>query len=262
MKKTILFTLLALAGMRAGAAEVLYVAAASDLVHCIDALGAAFEKEAPDTGVKVTVGASGNFFAQIKNGAPYDVFLSADMRYPTRLAMEGAADGATLTMYAVGRLALWTAEPRIDLAAHGMAAFGDARVTRIAIANPDLAPYGMAARATLEFHGLWEQVKPRLVQGENIAQTAQFVQTGNAQLGLVSYATVLAPAMKGVGSHFLPPAASYPPIEQGAIVTKQGKAKPAAARFVQFLRGPAARAILARSGFALPQPHRAVPRND
>jgi molybdate transport system substrate-binding protein len=238
--------------LSAHAAEPLLVAAASDLTHSVQELGAAFAAEVPGAQVKFTTGGSGNLFAQIKHGAPFDVFLSADLVYPGKLASEGAAESSTLTTYAIGRLALWTVDPKLDLK-QGMRVFSDQRLTRVAIANPDIAPYGKAARAALQAHGYWDAVKDKLVMGENISQTAQFVQTGNAQLGIVSYATVLSPKMKGVGSHYLVPDTGQVPIEQGAIVTQHGKANPLAQRFMQFMKGPAARAILLRHGFTLPR---------
>lgn len=249
MRKLITLLLLALAlPVRA---DTLTIAAASDLTHSIDELAAAFVKTAPGAEVKSSLGSSGNFFAQIKNGAPFDVFLSADMQYPRQLAREGAADGATLAPYAIGRVVAWSIDPRVDLT-QGMRVFADPRLTRIAIANPDVAPYGRAAKAALVHHKYWDVVAPRLVIGENIAQTAQFVQTGNAQIGIVSYATVLTPKMKGVGKYYLIPDTGVAPIEQGAIITKRGTANPLAPRFMQFLQSPAARAILQRQGFSLP----------
>ncbi len=238
--------------LSAQAAEPLLVAAASDLTHSVAELGAAFSREVPGAQVKFTTGASGNLFAQITHGAPFDVFLSADLMYPGRLASEGAADSTSLTTYAIGRLALWSLDPRFDLK-QGMRVFNDARLTRVAMANPDIAPYGKAARAALQAHGFWDVVKGKLVMGENISQTAQFVQTGNAQIGIVSYATVLAPNMKSLGSHYLVPDNGNAPIEQGAIITRHGKANPLAPRFMQFMQSPAARAILLRHGFTLPR---------
>lgn len=233
-------------------ARPLLVAAASDLGYCIDELVGAYRKTAPDAELKVSLGASGNFFAQIRNGAPFGVFLSADMDYPRELARLGAADGATLAPYAIGRIALWSLDPRID-PARGLAALvADKNVVRLAIANPTTAPYGRAARAALEREGVWAAVQAKLVVGENIAQTAQFVQTGNAQLGIVSFATLHATRLKGVGRHALLPHEGLAPIEQGAIVTRAGANHPHAAGFVRFLASRQARAILARNGFDLP----------
>jgi len=255
MKKLLLLAVgTVLAGMFSMPAQArpLLVAAASDLGYCIDELVGAYRKTAPDVEPKVSLGASGNFFAQIRNGAPFEVFLSADMDYPRELGKLGAADGKTLAPYAVGRIALWSLDPRID-PARGLAALvSDARIARVAIANPVTAPYGRAAKAALERDGLWQALQPKLVIGENIAQTAQFVQTGNAQAGIVSFATLHAPKLQGVGRYALVPANGLAPIEQGAIVTRAGAANPHAAGFVRFLSSPEARAILARNGFSLP----------
>jgi molybdate transport system substrate-binding protein len=251
MKKVLLLLLATMLTLPA-LARPLLLAAASDLAYCIDDLAAAFRKQAPEAEVKVSLGASGNFVAQIRNGAPFDVFLSADMFYPSQLVQSGAAQGATLTPYAIGRLALWSSDPRFD-PAQGTALLRDARVTRVAIANPSTAPYGRAAKAVLERDALWDQLQPKLVIGENITQTAQFVRTGNAQLGFVSYASLRAPQMAGVGRYYLVPDTGLAPIEQGAVVTRHGAANPLAARFVQFLSSPAARAILERNGFNLPR---------
>jgi molybdate transport system substrate-binding protein len=239
-------------------AEPLLVAAASDLAGCIEELGAAFRRQAPEAELKVTTGASGNLFAQIKNGAPYDVFLSADLDYPSRLARDGAADPASLTPYARGRLALWSLDARFDLRL-GWRVLADARLTRIAIANPAIAPYGRAAKAGLEQQRLWQTVEPKLVLGENIAQTAQFIQTGNAELGIVSLATVRSPRLKGVGSYALLPETGGAPITQGAVVTRHGQSNALAARFVRFLGSPAAREVLERNGFEAPPEPSAPP---
>jgi molybdate transport system substrate-binding protein len=255
--KTLLLLLTLLLALPARA-ETLLVAAASDLSYCIDELGAAFSKEVPQAQLKVSTGASGNFFAQIRHGAPFQVFLSADMDYPAQLARDGAAVGATLTPYAVGRIVLWTLDARFDVQ-QGMRVFDDARLTRVALANPAVAPYGRAAKAALEAAGKWPALQPKLVIGENIAQAVQFVQTGNAQIGIVSLASVVSPRLKGQGSYYLLPDAGMAPIVQGAIVTAQGKDNPLALRFVQFLSSPAARAILQRHGFGLP-PAPAAPR--
>jgi molybdate transport system substrate-binding protein len=232
-------------------AAPLLVAAASDLSYCIDDIASAFRKEAPEAEIKISTGASGNFFAQIRNGAPFDVFLSADVDYPAQLARLGAADGKTLTRYAIGRLVLWSPDPTVDLG-QGLALLRDPRIARIAIANPATAPYGRAAKAALERDGLWEALQAKLVIGENIAQAAQFVQTGNAQAGLISLASLRSPRLAGAGRYVLVSDTGLAPIEQAAIVTKQGAGNPLAARFVRFLESPAARAIFERNGFAMP----------
>ena len=250
MKKIVVLLLASMLSLPALAAPLL-VAAAADLSYCIDDIAASFKKEVPGAEIKISIGASGNFFAQIRNGAPFDAFLSADVDYPSKLARLGAADGSTLTRYAVGRIALWSPDPKLDVS-QGLALLRDPRITRVAIANPDTAPYGRAAKNALERDGLWESVQPKLVIGENISQTAQFVQTGNAQVGLVSLASLRSPRLAGVGRYALVPDTGLAPIEQAAIVTKHGAGNPLAARFVRFLGSPAARAILERNGFSIP----------
>lgn len=250
MKKLLMIFLATLLALPARAAPLL-VAAASDLGYCMDDLAAAFRRQVPGAELKVSLGASGNFFAQIGNGAPFEVFMSADMDYPRQLVKLGMAEGATLAPYAVGRIALWTLDPRFD-PAKGTAVLRDARVTRIAIATPATAPYGRAAQAALERDGLWAPLQPKIVIGQNIAQAAQFVQSGNAQFGIVSLAALHAPKLATVGRYYVIPDAGLAPIEQGAVVTKAGAANPLAARFVQFLQSAPARAIFARSGYSLP----------
>lgn len=249
--KVLLAGILALSTLPA-CADTLLVAAASDLGYCIDELATAYRKTAPDAKLKISLGASGNFFAQIRNGAPFDVFLSADMDYPRQLGRLGVADGVTLTPYAIGRIAVWTLDPQLDLSKGLTAVVNDARVRRFAIANPVTAPYGRAAKAALERDGAWQPVQAKLVVGENIAQTAQFVQSGNAQAGIISFATLHSTKLKNVGRYWLVPHEQLAPIEQGAIVTKAGAGNPHAAGFLRFLASKEARAILVRNGFSLP----------
>jgi molybdate transport system substrate-binding protein len=242
----------ALAGItRMDAAETVQIAAASDLVYCLDALNAEFRKGEPAVALTISTGSSGNFFAQIQHGAPYDVFLSADLRYPRELAAAGLADGTTLTSYAIGRIVLWTTRDDLDLSA-GLGILRAGAVKRFAIANPDHAPYGRAARQALERAGLWEVVAARLVLGENISQTAQFVETGNADAGVVALSLVLSPRLSGVGRYVEIPAADHDPLEQGAVLTRRGADNAAARRYLAFLKSSEARAIFDRYGFRLP----------
>jgi molybdate transport system substrate-binding protein len=223
------------------AAAPLRIAAASDLATCMPVLNAGFDGE-----TSVTVGASGNFYAQIRNGAPFDILMSADTGYPLALAEAGLADGPSMVVYALGQLVLWSADPRLKTG-NGLQVLTDPAVRRIAIANPDVAPYGRAAKAALQQAGLWEQLQGKLVYGENAAQTMQFVESGNAQTGLVGKAH-----LTGRPGGWVLPADSYPALEQGAIITARGKANPAAARYLQFLRSERGRALLAGCGFLLP----------
>ena len=248
---TALLTTLLVVPARADPPAPLLVAVASDLNYCIDELGAAFGKQVPGAELKISLGASGSFFDQISKGEPFDVFLSADMSYPRQLARHGAAEDATLTPYALGRIVLWSRDPRFNLK-QGLPVLKDARLTHIAIANPGAAPYGRAAKEALEAAGMWQELRVKLVIVENVAQTMQSVEAGEAQIGIVSYASVLSPRLKGSGNYYLIPEAGLAPIEQGAIVTTHGKANPLAARFMQFLSSPEARAILQRGGYGLP----------
>ena len=229
------------------------VAAAADLVYCLDELTTAFHQQQPSIDLKLTTGSSGNFFTQIEQGAPFDVFLSADVGYPEKLVAEGLASADSLFVYANGKIALWTTKPDTVPVAQGLNVLTDSqRVQKIAIANPDHAPYGRAAKAALEKAGLWPSVESRLVLGENIAQTAQFVQTGNADCGIVALSLLLGPKLKGVGTYQIIDPKLYPPLEQAAVLTQNGKANSAARTYFDFLRSPAARQIFDRYGFTIP----------
>jgi molybdate transport system substrate-binding protein len=232
-------------------AEAVSIAAASDLVFCLEELNREFTNSHPGATLKTSSGSSGNFFAQIQNGAPFDVFLSADMSYPKELIKAGAAEESTLFRYAVGRLALWTVKTNLALT-NGLLALRDPAVRRIAIANPEHAPYGRAARDALRHAGLWEALQPRLVLGENISQTAQFVQTGNADAGIVALSLVLSPRLANVGRWVQVPPDTYPPLEQGAVLTRRGKDNKAAQAYLKFLQSGLGREIFDRYGFRLP----------
>lgn len=250
-----LLTLIALAASLTAApsafAKDLLIAAAADLVYCLNDLNAAFKKEHPEAIINVSNGSSGNFFAQIQNGAPFDVFLSADLAYPRKLAASGQADASTILRYAVGRIAVWTMNPKLDIK-DGTSSLTQAGISRVAIANPAHAPYGMAARAAMQKDGVWEKVSPKIVMGENISQTAQFVQTGNVDAGIVALSLLKSPKLAGVGKYVEIPLDRYPPLEQGAVITKHGEANPLAKQYMTFLSSPQARAIFDRYGFLLP----------
>jgi molybdate transport system substrate-binding protein len=235
----------------ASAADALSIAAASDLVFCLEKLNAAFSRTHPDVQMKTSVGSSGNFFAQIKNGAPFDIFLSADVAYPRELIATGAADAASLTPYAIGRIVLWTTRDNVDLAA-GFSSVGQPAIKRLAIANPAHAPYGRAAHEALQHAGLWEPIQPRLVLGDNISQTAQFVETGNADAGIVALSLVLSPRLKTVGRYVEIPESAHAPLEQAAVLTKRGTDNPRARAYLDFLRSAEARTVFDEFGFRLP----------
>jgi molybdate transport system substrate-binding protein len=226
------------------------VAAAADLQAVMPQLVSRFER---DTGVRTTIayGSSGNFFAQIQSGAPFDVFFSADVDYPRRLVASGHADADSLYEYATGHLVVWTrADSGIDVT-RGLSIVTDDRVTRIAIANPQYAPYGRAAVAALQHEKLYERVKSKLVLGENLSQTAQFAQTGNAQIGIISLSLALGPALKS-GNYAEVPTTYHPPIQQAAVVLSRSNHKGAARQLLDYLQRPETAKLLQSFGFAPP----------
>jgi molybdate transport system substrate-binding protein len=230
------------------------VAAAADLQTALPEVAAAFEA-ATGTHVELVFGSSGNFFAQIQNGAPFDLFLSADSDYPRKLEDSGLVLPNTRIVYGLGRIALWTSpnspcDPRRET----WKCLSDSSVEKIAIANPAHAPYGRAAVASLRAAGLYDQLKDKLVLGENISQAAQFVQSGNAQAGIVAYSLALSPAMRN-GKWWEIPAELYPAIEQSAVILKAAKNQLAAREFLTFVTLGPGRATLQRYGFLASQAH-------
>ena len=247
----ILLTVL-FAGSHAPAPAV-KVAAAADLKFAMAELASQFEKQ---SGAKldITYGSSGNFLTQIENGAPIDLFFSADSEYPKKLAAAGLAEPGTLREYAVGHIVIWTPnDSGINAAKDGWKSLLDQRVKKIAIANTKHAPYGRAAVAAMKKAGVYEQVKDKLVYGENISQAAEFVQSGNAQAGIVALSLAVSPAMKN-GNRWEIPANNYPPIKQAAVLLEASNNKDAARGFLEFVSGPQGRQILERFGFSVPRP--------
>jgi molybdate transport system substrate-binding protein len=227
------------------------VAAAADLKFAMAKLAEQFERE---TGrkVDVTYGSSGNFFSQIQNGAPFDLFFSADVGYARKLEAAGFARPGTLYTYALGRIVIWMPPGiEVDVTRRGWNALLDASVQKIAIANPEHAPYGRAAVAALQKAGIYEQVKSKLVYGENISQAAQFVQSGNAQAGIIARSLAVSSGMSD-GKAWEIPAEMHPRIEQAAILLSGTKNKKVAQMFLDFVKSAAGRGILLKYGFAVP----------
>jgi len=228
------------------------VAAAADLKFAMGELAANFEKQT-GTIANVTYGSSGNFFTQIQNGAPFDLLFSADVEYAKKLEVSGQAEPGTLYNYAVGRIVIWMPPGiKVDLNAQGMNALLDAAIQKIAIANPAHAPYGKAAVAAMKKAGIYEKCEPKLVYGENISQAAQFVQSGNAQAGIIAMSLAISPSMKD-GKSWPVPAEMHPAIEQAAIVLKSAKNKDAARAFLEFVKSKEGRATLEKFGFVIPK---------
>ena len=228
--------------------ERLHVAAAADLQFAMKELAAKYEAKTKQV-VEVVYGSSGNFYTQIQNGAPFDLFFSADITYPTRLVDQGLADKQSLYRYALGRLAVWApSDEQLHVSTKGFQSLLDPRVSRIAIANPEHAPYGKAAVAALEKAGIFNQVKSKLVYGENISQAAQFVQSGNAQVGLVALSLATSPPMQN-GDRWLVPTEFHPPLEQAVVIVSATTNRKAAADFLDFVRSAEGRQILSQYGF-------------
>jgi len=236
----------------AAQAQEITVVAAADLSAALPEIVASYTRQAGHT-VNLSFGSSGNLTTQIQNGAPFDIFFSADEEYPKQLIAEGLADKDTLYRYAVGRLVLWVPiASQLDLRKLGIRALLDSSIKKIAIANPHHAPYGRAAEAALRHFGIYNQVAAKLVLGENVSQTAQFVESGNAQAGLIALSHALAPTMKNKGRYWIVPPDSYPTLNQAAVVLSRSKQKDAARRFLGFLRSPEATSLLKTYGFSLP----------
>ena len=233
-------------------APPIMVAAAADLSGALPEIAAKYKNRTGQE-VKLTFGASRNLATQIRNGAPFDVFFSADEDYPRQLVEEGLAENSTLYRYAVGRLVLWVPnDVPVDLQKLGMKALLDPAVKKVAIANPDHAPYGRAAQSALRHFGIYDQVSSRLVFGESVSQAAQFVESGNAQAGLIALSHALAPALQSKGRYWTVPLDAYPTLNQAVVVLTHSKQEEAARKFLDFLRGPEAASSLGSYGFTIP----------
>jgi molybdate transport system substrate-binding protein len=230
--------------------EVL-VAAAADLRFAMDSLIAQFSRENPGITVKVTYGSSGNFFEQIRNGAPFDLFFSADVDYPRQLKEQNKTL-SEVHVYGTGQLVLWS--KTLDPAKQQMNTLLDPSVTRIAIANPAHAPYGKRAEETLQYYHLYDKVKDRLVIGENIAQTAQYAQTGAAQVGFIALSLALSPTMTQTGGkYWLIPAGAHQPLLQGFVLLSHAQGNDGALRFAKYCTTETTKTTLRRFGFGEPQ---------
>jgi len=230
---------------------VVTVAAASDLTYAMNEIAANFEKATGCT-VRLSTGSSGNFLTQIENGAPFDVFFSADIAYPKKLETEGLAEPGGTYLYAVGKIVLWTRkDSRVDVG-KGFSGLRDPAVQKIAIANPEHAPYGRAEEEALRKSGVYDAVKARLVLGENISQAAEFVESGNADAGILALSLVVSPAMKDKGRAWRIPENLYTPIQQGAVVIRTAPNIQGARQFLDYIKMPETAALLKRFGFVLP----------
>ncbi len=247
--------LLTLAAAGAARAEPpvrkLTVAASANLRLALEEVAGAFERRSPGTKVEPTFGATGTLYAQIRNGAPFDVFLGADRDVAVRI-QEAGLGGAPAFPYATGRLVLWIAGPVRVSPSQGLRGLTDAAVKKVAIANPAVAPYGVAAEKAMQTAGILDAVRPKLVLGESILQVIQFAQSGNVQAAFVPWSMATVPPLASLGRHLVVPAGSYPPIEQWGVVLKGARDPELAASFEAFVRGTLGRTILERHGYVLP----------
>ena len=249
--KQTLMAVLMMSLSSAAFAEKINIAAASDLKFAMDEIVTQFKNNNPANDVNVIYGSSGKMFTQIQQDAPYDLYFSADISYPEKLAAEGFAAGPA-TPYAFGRIVLWSPKTELDTSKLTLEDLTRADITRIAIANPKHAPYGKRAEEALRSKNLWNKVEAKLVYGENIAQTAQFVQTGNAQVGIIALSLALSAELTKQGSYWLIPDTLHSPLKQGFVITKRAENNPLAKKFSEYISSTAAKKIMMKYGFILP----------
>jgi molybdate transport system substrate-binding protein len=243
--------MLLITGVNLAVAEEITIAAASDLNFAFREIATEYENTTGNH-VRLTLGSSGNFFAQIQNGAPFDLYFSADISYPKKLEEAGLVVSGTLYPYAIGRIVLWAGkDSQLDLS-KGLEILREPAIKKIAIANPKHAPYGRAAVAAMEYFKVYDQVKDRLILGENISQAAQFIESGACDIGIIAMSLAVAPAMKSKGTYWDVPAEAHPVLEQGAVILKQSKSPEAARQFLEFIKGPNGQEIMKRYGFVVP----------
>lgn len=244
-----LFLLFALLIALQARADDVHVAVAANFAAPMQKIAAQFEK---DSGHKLVLssGATGKFYAQIRNGAPFEVLLAADDDTPAKLVKEGYAVAGSRFTYAIGRLVLWSAKP--DLVDGKGEVLRKGAFTHLALANPKLAPYGAAAAETLKAMNLLDTVQPKFVQAENIAQAFQFVASGNAELGFVALSQVHEDGKLKSGSAWIVPAGLHQPIRQDAVLLEKGKARPAAQALLRFLKSDQAKTLIRQVGYDFP----------
>jgi molybdate transport system substrate-binding protein len=233
----------------AARAEEARVAAAADLTYALDALAPMFEARHPGQTITLIYGSSGKLSQQIDNGAPFDLFFSADRSMPDRLIANGTAISPAV-VYAHGQLVLWSAHR--DMHGIRVADLASAAIGKVAIAEPRHAPYGQRAVEALQRAGVYAQVKPKLVYGENIAQAAQMAQSGGTDVGILALSLALGPKLAGQGTYRRVPESLYSPLEQAVVLTRHGRDNATAKAFLAYLQTPEARALLQRYGFRLP----------
>ena len=231
---------------RVSQADEVHVAVAANFLGTLQQIADGFRKQGPHR-VLISSGSTGKLYAQIVHGAPYEIFLAADAERPQRLEREGRSVKDSRYTYARGRLALWSRDARrVDAAGDVLRT---AAVAHLAMANPRTAPYGLAAKQTLQHLGVWQVWQPRIVQGEDIGQVLQFVDSGAAELGFVAYAQV---KQRDVGAYWLVPQTHHAPLDQQALLLQSGANAPAALAFMRYLRSAAVRRLIQEAGYDVP----------
>jgi molybdate transport system substrate-binding protein len=227
------------------------VAAASDLNFAIKELISEYEKQ---TGhhVKLSLASSGNFYAQLQQGAPFDLYFSADIGYPKKLEEAGLTMPGTLYRYAVGRLVLWVPKSSQLDVEKGLELLRNSGIRKISIANPKHAPYGRAAVSAMNYFRVFDTAKDKLVMAENVSQAAKFVESGSADVGIIALSLALSPNMRMAGRYWEVPSEAHPALEQGAVILKQSKNQDLAKQFLQFMQSAEGQEIMKRYGFVLP----------
>ena len=234
----------------AAQAEKITVAAAADLKFALDEVVTVFKKSNPTEEVEVIYGSSGKAHTQIQQGAPYDLYFSADVAFPQELIKGGFAASTEVIPYALGRIVLWSSSR--DATKMTLASLTDPKITHVAIANPKHAPYGKRAEEALRASKLWEKIEPKLIYGENITQTAQFVQTGNAEVGILALSIAVAPELSSKGGFSLISDDLHEPLNQGFIILKRAENNKLAKQFANYMGSKDTRTIMTRYGFVLP----------
>jgi len=231
-------------------AQEINVAAAADLQFAMQEIAARFQKKSGKT-VTVTYGSSGNFFQQLQNGAPFDMFFSANLDYAKQLDSAGLVEPGSYYEYAQGKIVIWAPrETKLDLKS-GLKVLLDPSVKKVAVANPQHAPYGQAAVAALRKENIYDKVKDKLVLGENISQTASFVKSGAADVGIIALSLAVSPNMKDVGRYVEVPGDEYPAIQQACVILRSSKHKAAAEQFLAFVKSAEMRNLLRSYGFEI-----------
>jgi molybdate transport system substrate-binding protein len=232
-------------------AQEITVAAAADLQFVMQEVGVRFQKETGKS-VKLIYGSSGNFAQQLQNGAPFDMFFSANLEYPKQLEAAGLTEPGTSYQYAIGKIVLWVPnDSKLDVSS-GLKALLNPSIKKIAVANPQHAPYGKAAVAAMQKENVYEQVKDKFVLGENISQTGLFVVSGSADVGIVALSLALSPEMKDKGRYSEVPSTDYPPIEQACVTMRSSKNKALAQQFLKFIQSSPIKEVFEKYGFAIP----------